>query len=165
MFERSIKQNRPIAIFSLIIFIIILDQVTKITAAMFLSENNFNSISIFPGFNIVFVRNTGISFGLFSDNGVFQRWFLTVLAGTVGFILLICSLITNNVISRFAMAFIAAGAMGNALDRAYFGGVIDFLDFFVYGFHWPAFNIADISIFIGVLFLLYDSFDIKERYL
>ena len=52
---------------------------------------------------------------------------------------------------------ISSGAIGNAIDRIYFGGVIDFIDFFLYNFHWPAFNLADIFITLGVIVLLFEN--------
>ena len=57
----------------------------------------------------------------------------------------------------YGLCLISAGAIANAIDRVYFGGVIDFIDFFVYNFHWPAFNFADIFITVGVLTLLYEN--------
>ena len=59
---------------------------------------------------------------------------------------------------KTALLFISGGAIGNAIDRVYFGGVIDFIDIFLYTFHWPAFNFADIYITFGVVILLFESF-------
>ena len=58
---------------------------------------------------------------------------------------------------QIALLFISGGAIGNAIDRVYFGGVIDFIDFFLYNFHWPAFNLADIFISLGVIVLLFEN--------
>ena len=55
---------------------------------------------------------------------------------------------------KLALLMISSGAIGNAIDRIYFGGVIDFIDFFIYNFHWPAFNFADIYISIGIIMIL-----------
>ena len=121
-------------------------------------NNNFQNIEIFPFLNITFVRNTGISFGLFSDGGIFNRYFFTVFAIVIGTTLLIIALFSSEKLIQIALLFISGGAIGNALDRVYFGGVIDFIDFFLYNFHWPAFNFADIFITLGVIILLFENF-------
>ena len=146
--------------FSLIciyLLLIILDQSTKIYIAGVMLNNRFENIEIFPFLNITFVRNTGISFGLFSNGGLLNRYFFTIFALIVGLTLLIIAFLNDDRIARFSLLFISAGAIGNAIDRIYFGGVIDFIDFFLYNFHWPAFNLADIFITFGVILLLFEN--------
>ena len=146
--------------FSLIciyLLLIILDQSTKIYVARVMLNNRFENIEIFPFLNITFVRNTGISFGLFSNGGLLNRYFFTIFALIVGLTLLIIAFLNDDKIARFSLLFISAGAIGNAIDRIYFGGVIDFIDFFLYNFHWPAFNLADIFITFGVILLLFEN--------
>ena len=146
--------------FSLIciyLLLIILDQSTKIYVARVMLNNRFENIEIFPFLNITFVRNTGISFGLFSNGGLLNRYFFTIFALIVGLTLLIIAFLNDDRIARFSLLFISAGAIGNAIDRIYFGGVIDFIDFFLYNFHWPAFNLADIFITFGVILLLFEN--------
>ena len=140
------------------IFLIVLDQSSKIYIAKIMISNNFQNIQIFPFLNITFVRNTGISFGLFSDGGIFNRYFFTVFAIVIGTTLLIIALFNSEKLIQIALLFISGGAIGNAIDRVYFGGVIDFIDFFLYNFHWPAFNFADIFITLGVIILLFENF-------
>ena len=140
------------------IFLIVLDQSSKIYIAKIMINNNFQNIEIFPFLNITFVRNTGISFGLFSDGGIFNRYFFTAFAIVIGTTLLIIALFSSEKLIQIALLFISGGAIGNALDRVYFGGVIDFIDFFLYNFHWPAFNFADIFITLGVIILLFENF-------
>ena len=65
---------------------------------------------------------------------------------------------------KLSLLMISSGAIGNAIDRIYFGGVIDFIDFFIYNFHWPAFNFADIFITIGVILLCFENIFGKIRY-
>ena len=146
--------------FSLIciyLLLIIFDQSTKIYVAKVMLNNRFENIGIFPFLNITFVRNTGISFGLFSNGGLLKRYFFTIFALIVGLTLLIIAFLNDDRIARFSLLFISAGAIGNAIDRIYFGGVIDFIDFFLYNFHWPAFNLADIFITFGVILLLFEN--------
>ena len=144
----------------LVIFVllIILDQATKIFIAKIMLNNKFESIEIFPFLNITFVRNTGISFGLFSDGGLLNRYFFTSFSMIIGSILLIIALFNKDRLMQISLLLIAGGAIGNAIDRIYFGGVIDFIDFFIYNFHWPAFNLADIFISFGVILLLFENF-------
>ena len=152
--------------FSLIciyLLLIILDQSTKIYVARVMLNNRFENIEIFPFLNITFVRNTGISFGLFSNGGLLNRYFFTIFALIVGLTLLIIAFLNDDKIARFSLLFISAGAIGNAIDRIYFGGVIDFIDFFLYNFHWPAFNLADIFITLGVILLLFENFFGKNK--
>ena len=143
---------------SIFILLILLDQSTKIYVAKIMINNNFQNIEIFPFLNITFVRNTGISFGLFSDGGIFNRYFFTALAIIIGATLLIIALFNPEKLIQISLLFISGGAIGNAIDRVYFGGVIDFIDFFIYNIHWPAFNFADIFITVGVFFLLFENF-------
>ena len=152
--------------FSLIciyLLLIILDQSTKIYVARVMLNNRFENIEIFSFLNITFVRNTGISFGLFSNGGLLNRYFFTILALIVGLTLLIIAFLNDDRIARFSLLFISAGAIGNAIDRIYFGGVIDFIDFFLYNLHWPAFNLADIFITFGVILLLFENFFRKNK--
>ena len=155
-------KNQPYKYFlnlvSVFILLILLDQASKIYVAKIMINNNFQNIEIFPFLNITFVRNTGISFGLFSDGGLFNRYFFTALAMIIGTILFIIALFNPEKLIQISLLFISGGAIGNAIDRVYFGGVIDFIDFFIYNFHWPAFNFADIFITIGVIFLLFENF-------
>ena len=145
------------------LLLIILDQSTKIYVAKVMLNNRFENIGIFPFLNITFVRNTGISFGLFSNGGLLNRYFFTIFALIVGLTLLIIAFLNNDRLVRFSLLFISAGAIGNAIDRIYFGGVIDFIDFFLYNLHWPAFNLADIFITFGVILLLFENLYAKNQ--
>ena len=98
--------------------------------------------------NLVPVWNSGMSFGLLSDGGLWVRIGLTVLAFLVSgwFVWMLPKL---DLLQRLAGAAIAGGAIGNAIDRLRFGRVIDFIDFHIGAWHWPAFNVADTAITIG----------------
>lgn len=115
-------------------------------------------------FNIVKVVNTGVSFGLFGSlkYGQFILSFITFLI--VAFLIyLIWN--TNSRYKTLVYSLITAGGFGNLYDRIIYGGVFDFLDFHIGGYHWPAFNIADSLICIGVCLLILEDFIkfIKER--
>jgi signal peptidase II len=141
-----------------IILAIVLDQCAKIFISKIMLENSFTTISVFSFLELVFVRNTGISFGLFSEGGILGRYFFSAFSITVGLFIAVLAFLAEKKIVFFALCLISAGAIANAIDRVYFGGVIDFIDFFVYNFHWPAFNFADIFITVGVFILLYENF-------
>ena len=142
---------------SFLLFLIILDQVSKILIARIMLDNSFESIEILPFLNLTFVRNTGISFGLFSDGGLLNRYFFTIFSFSAGIILFLISFFNYNKLIQISLVFISGGAIGNAIDRTYFGGVIDFIDFFIYTFHWPVFNLADVFITFGVVVLLLEN--------
>ena len=148
---------------AIFILLIIIDQSTKVYIAKIMMKNNFENIKLFSFLNITFVRNTGISFGLFSDGGLIGRYFFTSFSMIVGSLLFIISIFNKEKLVQVSLIFISSGAIGNAVDRIYFGGVIDFIDFFIYNFHWPAFNFADIFITVGVFLLLIESFFKKGR--
>jgi len=98
--------------------------------------------------NFVPVWNSGMSFGFLSDGGIWVRIGLTILAFLVSF-WFVWMLPKLDWLQRYAGATIAGGAIGNAIDRLRFGRVVDFIDFHVGAWHWPAFNVADTAITIG----------------
>ena len=106
-------------------------------------------------FNIILVWNTGVSFSIFAGLGEFARWGLVALSLVIiGFI---CKMMKDSDETTDIVGFsmIVGGALGNVLDRVRYGAVIDFIDFHVGGFHWPAFNFADASICLGVAVLIW----------
>ena len=122
--------------------VLILDILTK-----FLIVNNKPTFSI-PGFNLVYVENTGALFGLGSG---FQYLFILV-----AFLVLWGVYYYRDELpkSSIALGLVVGGTIGNLLDRMFRGFVVDFLDFYVAGFHWPAFNIADAALVVGVIWLV-----------
>ena len=136
--------------------IVVLDQITKthIMRTMRLHE----SIPIIPSFfSLTYIRNPGAAFGILasSSNGFrllffgLTSLFALGLLGTIFF-----RLRQDDWIGQLSIAGILGGAIGNLLDRVRFGEVIDFLDFYVETYHWPAFNVADAAISVGVCFLI-----------
>jgi signal peptidase II len=133
------------------------DQVSKV-GILRLSEGAGWSLPVTDFFNIVLVFNRGVSFGMFGEAGLpYQHLILAGLAILVTLVLL--SWIRKNLYDRPCLAYglIAGGALGNAIDRIRIGAVVDFLDFHWQGYHWPAFNVADSAIFIGVVLVLIDA--------
>ena len=114
-------------------------------------------------FNLVLTYNTGVSFGLFGGAAApWKPWVLGGLALAVSAGLLYWLTRQPERLLGLAVGLIVGGALGNALDRAHQPGVVDFLDFYLFGWHWPAFNLADSSIFLGVAILVFDGL-FRER--
>lgn len=128
----------------------VLDQVSKLLVVANASTLS-SGISILPGFDLVYHRNSGVTFGML--NG-FPWWGLVVLALIVCLWLMVMLVRTKERTEAFAYGLIIGGALGNVLDRTRVGAVTDFLDFYVGDLHWPAFNLADTAIFLGVAILI-----------
>lgn len=144
--------------------VLVLDLATKFWVESSISR--FETIEVIPGFfNLVHVLNLGAAFGFLNDGGIsWQRPFfigVAVLATSV-IIYLLRSGYTRDWLGVTGLGMILGGALGNLVDRVRIGAVVDFLDFYVGEWHWPAFNVADIGISCGVCALLV-SFYISER--
>lgn len=127
-----------------------LDQTSKMIIVAY--ANTLSSgLPVFPGFNLIYHRNDGVSFGLL--NGA-PWWGLVLLATVVCIWLMVLMLRTKKEGEAVAYGLIIGGALGNVIDRIRMGSVTDFLDFYVWDLHWPAFNLADTTIFFGVALLL-----------
>ena len=160
---KSLNLARVIEILLVIIFLVLIDQCMKISISKIMLNNSFEDIKLLPFLNIVFVRNTGVSFGMFSEWGILGRYFFSIFSIVVGSFLILLAIFSDTKVFRSSLGLISSGALGNAIDRVYFGGVIDFIDFFIYNFHWPAFNFADIFITVGVILLLLDNIFYKKN--
>jgi len=137
--------------------IVVLDQLTKLIVHRTMALHQ--SIPIIDGlFNLTYVRNTGAAFGIFAGSAeIFRRPFLilvSILASA--FIVSLLRRLANGQRELItALTFVLGGAIGNLIDRVFYGEVIDFLDVYWRSYHWPAFNIADSFITIGVGIALY----------
>ena len=160
---KSLNLVRVIETLLAITFLVLFDQCMKIFISKIMLENSFEDMQLLSFLNIVFVRNTGVSFGMFSEWGILGRYFFSIFSIVVGSFLILLAIFSDTKAFRISLGLISAGALGNAIDRVYFGGVIDFIDFFIYNFHWPAFNFADIFITIGVVLLLFDNIFNKKN--
>lgn len=105
-------------------------------------------------FNIVFTWNPGVSFSMFRGLGESGPWVVILLTVVIIGLIIFYMWRRAAVAERGALALIVGGALGNLIDRLRFGAVIDFLDFHIAGWHWPAFNLADTFIFLGVMWLI-----------
>lgn len=109
---------------------------------------------ILPFFNIVHVRNYGVSFGLLQQHQDSGRFILIALTLLIAIWVIGMWIKTRVQLEKHAFLCIIAGAVGNIIDRLYFGSVVDFVDLHAFGYHWPAFNVADSAIVCGVILLL-----------
>lgn len=139
-----------------IVVVAVLDQITKqIMISLVFEPPRLIEVTSF--FNLVPVRNTGVSFGLFGANTELARWALVAVAVVIMIALLIWLARAGSAYITVALVLVIGGAASNVIDRALAGAVIDFLDFHVSGVHWPAFNLADSVIVLGTAMLLYDG--------
>jgi signal peptidase II len=111
--------------------------------------------------NLTPVWNSGISFGLFQNQPLVGKLVIPVLAALV-VLWLFFTLYELTALQRFAASLIAGGAMGNVIDRLRFERVVDFVDVHIGTYHWPAFNLADSAIFLGVVFWIYAAIVIAQ---
>jgi signal peptidase II len=137
--------------------VLVLDQLTKylVTRAFSLYE----VLEVTPFFNLVLVYNRGAAFSFLSEAAGWQReFFIGVALLASGWIVWLLRRYPRETLFCFALSLILGGAVGNLVDRVLVGAVIDFLDFHVAGYHWPAFNIADAAISCGAVLLVWDAF-------
>lgn len=117
----------------------------------------FAEISVLSFFSLIKVWNYGISFGMFNQLENSQIIFCLI-QGMISLVLLIWLFYNQNSHFTYALGLIIGGAWGNLTDRFMNGAVADFLDFHIASYHWPAFNLADSCVFIGVMILLFDEY-------
>ncbi|ABC39549.1 signal peptidase II [Burkholderia thailandensis] len=138
------------------LIVILFDQLTKIAVLKTFAYGAMHQLT--PFFNLTLIYNRGAAFGFLATAGGWQRWAFTALG--IGATLVICYLLKRHGHQRLfslSLALILGGALGNVIDRLIYGHVIDFLDFHVGAWHWPAFNLADSAITVGAVLLIYDE--------
>ena len=137
---------------------VVLDQVSK--WAIDSSMQLYQSIPLVPYFNLTYLRNTGAAFSFLSEAGGWQRWFFAGLAIVISAVIgvWLARLKQHETVLAVALSLVLGGAIGNLIDRLAYGYVIDFLDVYYQTWHWPAFNIADSAITLGVVLMLLESF-------
>ncbi|MBI06049.1 MAG: signal peptidase II [Rhodospirillaceae bacterium] len=142
--------------------VLILDQISKLIAYDAL-WNPLRRVELLSFLDLVPVENSGISFGLFQGDDKTGVWLITGVALAVSAGLGIWLIRVDRRWPTLALSLIIGGALGNVIDRLRLGWVIDFIDFHVNTWHWPAFNIADTVIVIGVAMLLIDGLFETEK--
>jgi len=143
--------------------VVVLDQVSKWVMVSWLSL--YETVAVIPYFNLTMAHNTGAAFSFLAGAGGWQRWFFIGLTSVISIVLFVWlkKLSTQAKLEAISISLILGGAIGNVIDRIYYGYVIDFLDVYVGTYHWPAFNIADSAICMGAVLLVIDSFISKPE--
>lgn len=141
----------------LAVVVVVLDQLTKYIAST--SLELFQPIAVMPMFNWTLMHNTGAAFSFLADAGGWQRWFFAIIAVVVSVVIVlwIKRLEQHEKWQAIALALILGGAIGNVIDRVWLGYVVDFIQVYYQQWYWPAFNVADSAIFIGVMMIIIDS--------
>ena len=136
--------------------IVVLDQATKLIVTQYLSLHK--AVAVTPYFNLVLAHNPGAAFSFLSSASGWQRWLFIAIAVLASvWILFLLRRYERLRLFSAALSLVLAGAVGNLIDRLWVGAVIDFLDFHAFGYHWPAFNVADTAITCGALLLIWDA--------
>ena len=142
----------------LILLILAADQATKLWVLAALQP--YEVIPVMPSLNLTLVFNEGAAFSFLADAGGWQRWFFVALALVVSVVLLVWlwRLKPEDRMTAAGLSLVAGGAIGNLIDRIAYGHVVDFVDVYWRAWHWPAFNVADSAITVGVGLLLLEAF-------
>jgi signal peptidase II len=137
-------------IIPIVLLVIATDQITKYIINYYIGI--YDSVRIFPFLHIVNVRNTGAAFGMLK--GIDSNFFIFISIIAIVFVIIMLKKKTYN---SFGLSLLLGGAIGNLIDRLIYGYVIDFIDISFGRFHWPAFNVADSSLTIGIAIILITS--------
>jgi signal peptidase II len=144
--------------------VVVLDQLTKLAILAFVAGPALGSLeTITPFFNIALTYNRGISFGLFNGGAGINAFIFSVMAAAIVAVLIYWLSRASSQLLAVAIGLIIGGAVGNVVDRLRLGAVVDFLDFHFGALHWPAFNLADSAICIGVAAMLLDSLLLRRE--
>lgn len=137
--------------------VLALDQASKLYFYDLLVTDGRRAIEVLPFFNLVTVWNYGISFGMFNSGSTEASAIFIAIALVIVVALTVWLKGATQTLVAVALGLVIGGAIGNVVDRVRFGAVFDFLDFHAFGWHWPAFNVADSAITVGVALLCIDA--------
>ena len=146
----------------LIIFLVVLDQISKILISSYLSLGE--SLNLLPFLNFTLIHNSGIAFSFFDDGGNISRWVLVVaVSGILAYLLFLMYKITSkNRLELMSFILIISGGLGNLVDRAFLGYVVDFVHVFYQDYSFYVFNMADSYITVGIILYLSYFFFIER---
>ena len=149
--------------FALSLIIILLDQLSKYIAVDIIPL--YESIEVLPFFNWTLLYNEGAAFSFLSDQGGWQRWFFIILSTIVTTVLAIWlfRLKDDEQSIALSLSLIIGGAIGNLIDRVLLGHVVDFIHLHYQEYYWPAFNVADSAITVGVVIMIIDSLFFAQK--
>ena len=158
----KLGKNNFLSIFIFITFIFLIDRISKILIIKKSQQIMGNEIFSSRYINFELIWNKGIAFGLFSfDQHIYYNILTTII---ILITLIIFWMITKTKgLEKFAFMMIFGGSLGNIFDRLYYSSVPDFIDIHIDNFHWFIFNVADIFISLGVVFLIYIEIFLKKK--
>ena len=141
--------------------IVVIDQLSKRLMSQWLGLCEAGAcevVDVLPGFQLVVVHNTGAAFSFLADAGGWQRWFLTTVSLVVSIVIAVwmMRLKSNEKLLALSLSLILGGALGNLIDRAFQGYVVDFLLLHYNDWYFPAFNVADASVSVGAALMILD---------
>jgi signal peptidase II len=137
--------------------IVVADQVTKYVVVQYFASHP--PLTVTPFLNLVLVYNPGAAFSFLSDAAGWQRGFFIAIALLASaWIVYLLRKYPGQRLFSLALSLVLAGAVGNVIDRIAIGAVVDFIDLHAFGWHWPAFNVADSAISCGACLLVWDAF-------
>ncbi|WP_028579868.1 signal peptidase II [Desulfogranum japonicum] len=149
----------------ILILVVCADQFSKLLVLS--NMDLYESISVVPGlFNLTFMTNNGAAFSLLAGQPALWRQLFFIFTASLALVVLVFahrSFSRSHKLYGVAFGLIAGGAVGNLIDRVRLGHVIDFLDVYVNGWHWPAFNVADSAITVGVILFLVINFVLERQ--
>jgi signal peptidase II len=140
------------------LLVIVLDQAAKQIAETQLTPHQ--AVNLLPYFDWYLTYNTGAAFSFLANAGGWQRWLFTVIAIVISIVIVqwVRKLPAEDTLTAASLCLILGGAIGNLIDRVYLGHVIDYIQVWLGPYPFPAFNIADASIFVGAALLILSSF-------
>jgi len=148
--------SRTVSWLALSALIVAADQLAKFAAVHYLVDSR--PVAVTPFFNLVLIYNSGAAFSILADAAGWQRLlFIAIALIASAWIVYLLRQYPHQRLFALALSLVLAGAVGNAIDRVLVGAVIDFLDVHAYGYHWPAFNVADSAITCGAALLIWDA--------
>ena len=158
---KGIKEYLFVAVSA--VSVLLIDFLSKNKIISIFKDGIIEKIYVNEYLDFILVFNTGISYGLFSGGGDFQKWILISLSILI--IVFLLSLIRNEstILSKLSISFIIGGALGNVLDRFTYGAVVDFISLHAKGFSWYIFNIADMFIVLGVILFILSQFILSKK--
>ena len=146
------------------IAVVVLDQLSKAAVrGYFAGHVAGEHEQVTPFFNIVLIYNRGMSFGLFNGAGGLNALLFSLVAAAIVTVLIYWLSRVESPLLAVAIGLIIGGAIGNVIDRIRLGAVVDFLDFHIGSWHWPAFNVADSAICVGVAVMLLDGLLLRRE--
>ena len=158
---KGIKEYLFVAVSA--VSVLLIDFLSKNKIISIFKDGIVEKIYVNEYLDFILVFNTGISYGLFSGGGDFQKWILISLSILI--IIFLLSLIRNEstILSKLSISLIIGGALGNVLDRFTYGAVVDFISLHAKGFSWYIFNIADMFIVLGVILFILSQFILSKK--